>query len=82
MHPEEDDLYSMGTVAHVLQIIKTSDSTVRVVVRGMEKACIKRLWQTKPFLQANVILIEDEFPGNDQPGGGRYAADLRPFRRV
>ena len=63
MHPEEDDLYSMGTVAHVLQIIKTSDSTVRVVVRGMEKGCIKRLWQTKPFLQANVILIEDEFPG-------------------
>ena len=63
MHPEEDDLYSMGTVAHVLQIIKTSDSTVRVVVRGMEKGCIKRLWQTKPFLQANVTLIEDEFPG-------------------
>ena len=60
--PEESDLYAVGTVAHVLQIIKTSDSTVRVVVRGMRKGRIKRLWQTHPFLQANVVLLEDELP--------------------
>lgn len=60
--PEESDLYAVGTVAHVLQIIKTSDSTVRVVVRGMSKGRIKRLWQTHPFLQANVVLLEDELP--------------------
>ena len=60
--PEESDLYAVGTVAHVLQIIKTSDSTVRVVVRGMSKGRIKRLWQTHPFLQANVVLLEDDLP--------------------
>ena len=49
MHPEEDDLYSMGTVAHVLQIIKTSDSTVRVVVRGMERAASSACGRRSPF---------------------------------
>ena len=63
MRPEEEDLYTIGTVAHVLQIIKTSDSSVRVVVRGTEKGRINRLWQNRPFLQANVELLEDDFPG-------------------
>ena len=40
--PMEDDLYSVGTVCHILQIIKTSDSSVRVLVEGEERA---RLWQ-------------------------------------
>ena len=62
MRPEEEDLYTIGTVAHVLQIIKTSDSSVRVVVRGTGKGRINRLWQNRPFLQANVELLEDDFP--------------------
>lgn len=61
--PEEKDLYTIGTIAHVMQIIKTSDSTVRVLVRGLGKGRIHRIWQTKPFLQANVVLLEDDFPG-------------------
>ena len=63
MRPDESDLYTVGTVAHVLQIIKTSETTVRVVVRGMGQGRINRLWQTRPFLQANVVLVEDDFPG-------------------
>lgn len=63
MRPDESDLFTVGTVAHVLQIIKTSETTVRVVVRGMGKGRINRLWQTRPFLQANVVLVEDDFPG-------------------
>ena len=61
--PMEDDLYSVGTVCHILQIIKTSDSSVRVLVEGEERARLLRLWQGKPFLQANVEILEEEFPG-------------------
>ena len=61
--PMEDDLYSVGTVCHILQIIKTSDSSVRVLVEGEERAKLLRLWQGKPFLQANVEILEEEFPG-------------------
>ena len=63
MQPQEEDLYEVGTVCHILQIIKTSDSSVRVVVQGESRARIRRLWQLKPFLQANVELLEEDFPG-------------------
>ena len=63
MQPQEEDLYEIGTVCHILQIIKTSDSSVRVVVQGESRARIRRLWQLKPFLQGNVELLEEDFPG-------------------
>ncbi len=61
--PQEQDLYTIGTVGHILQIVKTSETSVRVIVEGEQRARIRRLWQTKPFLQANVELLEDDFPG-------------------
>lgn len=54
-YPDEEDLYTLGTIGRVLQIIKTSDSSVRVLVHGQDKGRIRRLWQTRPFLQANVV---------------------------
>ena len=57
--PEEQDLYEIGTVCHVLQIIKTSETTVRELVEGEQRARLHRLWQASPFLQANVELLED-----------------------
>ena len=58
--PELDDLYSMGTVCRILQIIKTSEESVRVIAEGLYRAMIGRLWQTKPFLQANILAMSDE----------------------
>lgn len=63
MDPREQDLYTIGTVCDILHIVRTSETTVRVMVRGRQRARIHRLWQTKPFLQANVVLLEDDFPG-------------------
>lgn len=59
--PEEKDLYTMGTVCHIEEIVKTSENTVRVRVEGRQRARLHRLWQTTPFLQANVELL-DELP--------------------
>ncbi|MBQ7466018.1 MAG: endopeptidase La, partial [Oscillospiraceae bacterium] len=61
--PTESDLYAIGTICHILQIIKTSETTLRVVVEGETRARMRRMWQSKPFLQANVELLEEEFPG-------------------
>ena len=57
--PGQDDLYAIGTVCHVLQIIKTSDTTVRVIVEGESRARLLRLWQKKPFLQAQTELLPE-----------------------
>ena len=61
--PTEEDLYSVGTICRILQILKTSETSVRVIVEGRQRAKIHRLWQNKPFLQANVELLEEDFPG-------------------
>ena len=37
------------------------------VVRSIKRARIHRLWQNKPFLQANVELLEEDFPGRMTP---------------
>ncbi|MBE6990594.1 MAG: endopeptidase La [Ruminococcaceae bacterium] len=61
--PEESDLFTVGTVCRILHLIKTSDSSVRLVVEGEHRARLHRLWQVRPFLQANVELLEEDFPG-------------------
>ena len=57
--PGEKELYTIGTVCHILQIIKTSDTTVRVIVEGECRARLHRLWQKKPFLQAQAELLPE-----------------------
>lgn len=61
--PTENDLYPIGTICRILQILKTSETSVRVIVEGRQRAKIHRLWQNKPFLQANVELLEEDPPG-------------------
>ena len=45
--PEEQDLYEIGTVCHVLQIIKTSETTVRVLVEGEQRARLHKFINCK-----------------------------------
>ena len=52
--PGQEDLYEVGTVSHISQILRLSPSAVRVMVEGRCRARLKRLWQTEPFLQGNV----------------------------
>ena len=58
-NPGEKDLYTIGTVSVVRQILRISESAVRVLMEGKSRAKIRRLWQTTPYLQANVELIEE-----------------------
>ncbi len=58
--PEEKDLYPIGTLSHVRQILRLSSDAVRVMVEGRNRAKIHRLWQSTPYLQANITLLEEE----------------------
>ncbi len=58
--PEEKDLYQVGTVSHIAQILRLSANSVRVMVEGGQRARLRRLWQVEPFLQGNVELLEEE----------------------
>ena len=43
--PEEKDLYEIGTVARVTQILRVSDRVLRVMMEGACRARLKRRWQ-------------------------------------
>jgi len=60
--PQENDLYEIGTLSHITQILRLSKTSVRVMVEGRRRARLRRLWQTEPFLQGNVELLEEMEP--------------------
>ena len=60
--PEEKDLYQIGTVSHIRQILRLSSGSARVMVEGRRRARLRRLWQSSPYLQANVEDLPEEAP--------------------
>jgi ATP-dependent Lon protease len=48
------DIYSVGTMARILQMVKVPDGTLRVLVQGIERIKIAEFVQTDPFFRAKV----------------------------
>ncbi len=58
--PQPSDLYEVGTLATILQLLKLPDGTVKVLVEGGERALIDRMSVGDYFHAAISILGEDE----------------------
>src|SRR5690606_1118674 len=58
--PEGKDLYNVGTVATVLQLLKLPDGTVKVLVEGQHRAEVKDVRVGAEYLEADVAPVEDE----------------------
>ncbi len=57
--PDRDDLYDLGVVATVLQLLKLPDGTVRVLVEGQQRAHASRSRSDGKQLTATVEPIDD-----------------------
>jgi ATP-dependent Lon protease len=58
--PAEDAIFSAGTVAQVLQLLKLPDGTVKVLVEGVERAKIVSFTGRTDFHEAEVELVAIE----------------------
>ena len=58
-HPGAKDLYTMGTVAKIKQLVKLPQDTVRVLVEGKFRARMENLIQEEPYMSAEVTIFED-----------------------
>lgn len=58
--PGQDDVYEIGTVASVKQLIKLSKKVVRVLVEGKNRAVLKKIEETDPYLRAEVEVLEEQ----------------------
>ena len=57
--PERKDLFEVGTIATILQLLKLPDGTVKVLVEGGQRARIEDIVLLDEIMQADVALIDE-----------------------
>ena len=56
----KDDMYSIGTICKIKQILKLPKGTTRVLVEGLERATLLEFEEKEKFLQAKIEKIVEE----------------------
>jgi ATP-dependent Lon protease len=64
--PELDAIYSMGTLASVLQLLKLPDGTVKVLVEGTTRAKIRRYTGNETFFEAEIERVDESVGAQDE----------------
>jgi ATP-dependent Lon protease len=64
--PGVDDIYQIGTVAEVKQLLKLPGGTIRVLVEGISRARIRRFLADEPFFQVEVDQYSEVFEKNSE----------------
>ena len=63
--PGAEDLYDVGSVANILQMLKLPDGTVKVLVEGVKRASVLRVTDEKSHYSADATPVEEEQPVGD-----------------
>ena len=61
-NPDASNLYEIGTLANILQLLKLPDGTVKVLVEGISRAKISRFDNEGDYLQADAVELTSEEP--------------------
>jgi ATP-dependent Lon protease len=57
--PKEADLYRVGVLGEVVQLLKLPDGTIKVLIEGSSRAVIERFTQVEPHLRVAVSPLEE-----------------------
>ncbi len=63
--PTEDDIYHVGTIGTVLQLLRLPDGTVKVLIEGLERVRIDSFVENEEFLEANATLLPEVDKSSD-----------------
>ena len=74
--PSPQDLYSVGTAALVLKLLRQPDDHVLVIVQGLRRFSLRKIIATDPFLRAEVELPQSVLP----PPSKEWEATFRNLR--
>jgi len=64
--PRQKDIYSFGTIATVLQLIKMPDGTVKSLIEGKERAKIKNFIPNNDFMMVEVDKVDEHYVPNSR----------------
>ncbi|XCI74970.1 MAG: endopeptidase La [Flavobacteriales bacterium] len=66
-NPTEKDLYTIGTVAKIVKLLKMPDGSTTVILQGKRRFKVKHFLQLTPYFKAEVLALqEDKPPSNDK----------------
>ena len=75
--PQEVDLYRVGVLGEVVQMLKLPDNTIKVLIEGSSRALIERFVEVKPHLKVEVALLDEEIqPSSELAALMRGVVDL------
>lgn len=60
--PTHEDVFNVGTVAEIKQLVKLPDGTLKIIVEGLERAQIVEFTQEEPYYRVSYETIYDEEP--------------------
>ena len=75
-NPEPQDLYSVGTAAIVLKLLRQSDDHVIALVQGLRRFSLRKIVTTQPYIRAEVALLDSIPP----PQTKEFEAAFRNLR--
>ena len=61
---EPSQLYEVGTLAKIAQVVQLQDGTVRAIVQGQTRIRLHGFSQTEPYLRARIEELRDPTPSN------------------
>ncbi len=56
-NPNQENLYSFGTIAKIIQLLKLPDGTLKVLVEGLQRAKVNKVNFNKDFITASITEI-------------------------
>ena len=63
-NPNKENLYSFGTVAKIIQLLKLPDGTLKVLVEGIQRAKVNKINFNKEFITASITEINQKTKKN------------------
>ena len=56
--PMSEDIYTIGTLCKVLQMIRIPDGTVKILVEGKQRGCIREFFEDEETFQGNIAIVQ------------------------
>jgi ATP-dependent Lon protease len=64
-NPSAQDLYTIGTVAKIIKLLKMPDNSTMIILQGKIRFQVKEFTQITPYIKAEIIILQDEYPNKN-----------------
>ena len=78
-NPNIENIYSIGTVAKILRVLKMPDGNTTVIIQGKKRFKIKSVVKTDPYIQATIDPVSDK---NQKKPDTKFTATIDAIKDI